>query len=133
MLEVILLYMTELFIRTFRLDETHPVCLILQQSISLRQPQHIFVTENQQLHAKTHIFAATYITIIYVITGRLAFPTQSLCMRPNFQGLPWLSFMGVVKQTVHMIFAEFVVWKICRYFYFYSLGTKFLYISYFIL
>ena len=53
-----------------------------------------------------------------LITVRLAFPTQSLCMRPNFQGLPWLSFMGVIKQTVDMIFAEFVVWKIGRDFYF---------------
>jgi hypothetical protein len=39
-------------------------------------------------------------------------------MRPNFQGLPWLSFMGVIKQTVDIIFAEFVVWKIGRDFYF---------------
>jgi hypothetical protein len=39
-------------------------------------------------------------------------------MRPNFQGLPWLSFMGMIKQTVNMIFAEFVVWKIDRDFYF---------------
>jgi hypothetical protein len=39
-------------------------------------------------------------------------------MGPNFQGLPWLSFMGVIKQTVDMIFAEFVVWKIRRDFYF---------------
>jgi hypothetical protein len=53
-----------------------------------------------------------------VITVRLAFPTQSLCMRPNCQGSLWLSFMGVIKQTVNMIFAEFVIWKIGRDFYF---------------
>jgi hypothetical protein len=39
-------------------------------------------------------------------------------MGSNFQILPRLSFMGVIKQTVDLIFAEFVVWKIGREFYF---------------
>jgi hypothetical protein len=43
-------------------------------------------------------------------------------MRHNVQGLPWLSFMGVIKETVDMIFAEFVVWKIGRDFYFSHTG-----------
>jgi len=47
--------------------------------------------------------------------------THSVCMKPNFQGLPWLSLMGLMKMNSYCDFCWLMMWNLL-WLYFFVIG-----------
>ena len=64
--------------------------------------------------------------IVYNITVRLTFLTHSFRMGPNFQGLPWYEFDGLVEGELLIRFCWIDNLESLLWLYFQSLGTNLL-------